>query len=63
LYEYVFEYLNKKDPTKLKRYCKNVSYIEKQAPNWIFKENLVLCEKVEKDLEFKDDISFQSLIN
>lgn len=63
LYEYVFESLKKQDPSKLKRYCKNIIYTEKQVPWWIFKDNLILCEKKEKDIEFKEDINFQALIN
>lgn len=63
LYEYVFEYLTKNDPKKLKRYCKNFQYIEKHITNWILMDNLVICEKVEKEFDLKDDISFNALIN
>lgn len=63
LYEYVFEYLQKKDPSKVKRYCKNIAYIEKSLANGTLKDNYVICEKIEKSTEFKDDISFHSLIN
>jgi len=63
LYEYVFEYLTKNDPKKLKRYCKNFQYIEKHITSWILMDNLVICEKVEKEIELKEDISFNALIN
>jgi len=63
LYEYVFEYLRNKDPNKIKKYCKNIYYIEKHITDWILKDNLVVCEKKEKTSEFKEDINFQSLIN
>lgn len=63
LYEYVLESLENKDPSKIKRYCKNIQYTEQQITKWYFKENFVICEKKEKILELKDDISFQALIN
>lgn len=63
LYEYVFEYLKKKDPSKIKKYCKNIQYLERHITDGILKDSLVICEKKEKTLEFKGDISFQALIN
>ncbi len=63
LYEYVLECLQKKDTNKVKRYCKNIVYIEQQVTKGYFIDNFVICEKKENNIEFKDDISFQSLIN